>query len=282
MALTAIGAMKEEALKGYYARVLHYYYEDDFRPENPVSITMNYLAPGPDSKATRGALMWALKTLTVQMITFDYYRPMAFVVTHRQNTVWTGLIEDRNQPTSLQNSTTAHTLAAKSSATPPSFVPVPINPNTVELKQLAPLNNDPHYEVNFEIFVLPLAQDGIFEAIMEFLLVLGKVDATAVRTQDRIFLRRTTAWIWLMEVDPPVQEHRFKQFHEVAILEAIARYYVQTHRYKEMTVTLKADGQMIARGCVTRAFRTREWCHGLFVVDAASSGGNNSGLISSQ
>ncbi|KAI4092460.1 MAG: hypothetical protein L6R37_007575 [Teloschistes peruensis] len=285
LALAAIGALKEAALEDYDARVLEYYHVDEFHPENPVSITMRHIPPGPDSKATRGALMWSIKTLIVQMMTFRYYRPLTFLVKHQQSVIWAGALSDRDQAMSLPNGTgtTANTLAADSPAAPLSLVPMlmPRNATIVELKPLAPLKDDPHYEVFFEFFPDLLSEPDIFEAIMDFLVALGRFGATETRVRDRLFIRRVEAWIFLMEVSPPVLEHRFKQFQEVAILEAFARYYVQTGRYREMTVIFKVNGWDVASGCVTKRSRAREWCHGLVNQDNAPSRGSSGGLTTS-
>ncbi|KAL9583144.1 MAG: hypothetical protein Q9212_002873 [Teloschistes hypoglaucus] len=284
VALAAIGALKEEALERFSARVLEFNHVDEFRP-NPVRITLRYIPPGPESKATRGALMWSIKTLVVRMITFNYYRPLTFLVKHRQDVVWAGALSDREQAMSLPNGTsaTANTLAVESAAASLSLVPVPMprNATTVELKQLAPLKDDPHYEVIFGRFPFPLYQPEIFESIMELLIALGKFEATETRLYDHLVLRRAQAWIFLMEVSPPVQEHRFKQFQEVAILEAFARYYVQIGVYSEMTVTFKVNGENVARGCITKRSRAQEWCRGLFAEDDARFRGSNGNLTSS-
>ncbi|KAI4204130.1 MAG: hypothetical protein LQ350_001321 [Teloschistes chrysophthalmus] len=285
VALAAIGALKEAALESYGASVLEFNHVDEFHPENPVRITMRYIPPGPVSKTTRGALMWSIKTLIVQMIGFQYYRPLTFLVKHRQDVVWAGVLSDRDQAMSLPNGTRtiANTLAVESPAAPLSLVPVPMpgNATTVELKQLPSLKDDPHYEVIFGNFPFPLSQTDIFESIMEFLIVLGKFGATETRVRDRLVLRRVEAWIFMTEVSPPVQEHRFKQFQEVAIIEAFARYYVQVGVYREMTVNFKVNGQNVARGCVTKRSRAQEWCRGLFAEDDARFRGSTGDLTSS-
>ncbi|KAL8686627.1 MAG: hypothetical protein Q9218_006973, partial [Villophora microphyllina] len=239
VALTAIGAMKEEALLPYSAIVLQYESVDDFHPENPVYITLDYRPGGPELKATRGAVLWSLKTLSVQMMRLRYFYTLLFMVTHSRNVVWMGRVLDRYQGTTSYNSTIANGLSAGSTGAPPSLVSVPRNATTIELKRSTPLKDDPHYEIDFQFPGSPIAKIGTFEAIMELLLVLGKLDAAEERVRDSMVYGRLQVWIFLVEVLPPVEEHRFQQFQEVAILEAIARYYVQTDVYKELTFIFK-------------------------------------------
>ena len=58
-------------------------------------------------------------------------------------------------------------------------------------------------------------------------------------------------------------DQNFQQFQAVAVVEAIARFSELQGRWGEMTFKLRADGRVLAEGCIMKAISTRQWCRGL-------------------
>ncbi|KAL8691170.1 MAG: hypothetical protein Q9218_003545 [Villophora microphyllina] len=272
MALTAIAAMKEEALKDYFGFVREFNFFDDQQPENPVYWMLRSSPASRTADLKRSNIMWTLMTLIIQLMQYQLYRVMPFHVTRYQVPVYDGFILNRNAPihpvvaTAGDDNSTLTARALTNSphsltATPQNSTSMILHPTTSAFT----LKNDfPHLTLDFTFPGSPLSKYGIFESLLEFLLVLGKIDATAERPRLAIMLPRLQVYIYLIEAYPAAPEHPLQQYLSVAILEAMARYFVLRGEWREMTVVLKADEMVVARGCVTAAVRTRFWCRGMF------------------
>lgn len=280
VALAAIAAMKEGALLQYRAMLLQYDFADESDPENPVRIGMHAPPEAAIAKAKRSTVLWALKTLTVQLMRAQYFHPLPFTVTNLGIPVYLGVVSDRNQVAISQNDTDKKALSAKSLGSPPTLAVMPANSTSVVLQPLSPLQSNPIYYLDFHFSVLPLSQVDVFESILELLLVLAKHDGLDELATVRLSLHRLGVWIFVFQVEPlPVEGHPLQQFQVVAILEAIARHCVRQGLYRELTFALRLDGGRVAQGCVTRALRTREWCRGLVPSNEAGPPAGVNGLV---
>lgn len=132
------------------------------------------------------------------------------------------------------------------------------------LNTRASLQDQPRYQISFNFVGGALSEIRIFESILTLLLYLAKDDHLSGLPQASMELRQIQARIFIRQVSPPPPMYRFQQYHAVALLEAVARYYVLHGRYTEMTFELIINGYLVAWGCVTRAVVSRRWCGHMF------------------
>ena len=282
-ALAAITAMKEEALLDYEAPIVEYDFTDTVHPENPVRFTVDTVAEtaAAVAQAKRSSLLWTLKTLGVQLMRSRYLQPLLFSVSYRRQVVYRGQLREKEEMRGLKkNGTEGNPGAVLSARREAAFDPrlsldMVAPPNltnatttTVTLKPLSPSgitqnNDDPHYELTFNLLPTFLPALAIYESLLEILLLLAKLSADAPVPRSSVAFSRLYAWVFMIEPYPPAEAHPFQQFQAVAIVEAIARYYVLQGVWKEMSFEFLTDGKVNARGCVVRNTPAREWCQGL-------------------
>ncbi|KAL8697987.1 MAG: hypothetical protein Q9201_006815 [Fulgogasparrea decipioides] len=273
LALAAIAAMKEQAEEFYYGTLRQFDFIDLLHPENPVRIKMHAREGAPVDKAQRRSVLWTLRTLTVGLMRSRYFHRLPFVTTYRDSILYLGFIEAvdrRRMRQSPHSSSNGSMLSARASVSSPSLAVVPKSSTTVELRRLSPLKDDPHYEVEFKLARALLSQTDVFDVIMELLLVLGKLDSGDRCPSIRIVLPWLPVSIFLEQVPTPVKGYALQQYQAVTTLEAVARYYVLTGIYRELTFYLKVNGQQLAIGCVLRSTQHRQQCQGLGLQIAPS------------
>ncbi|KAL8711814.1 MAG: hypothetical protein Q9220_003758 [cf. Caloplaca sp. 1 TL-2023] len=264
IALAAITAMKEEAVLDYTQAVTLYLFVDLLHAENPVRMEIYALPGAPVSYIKRSTIMWTLQQLALELIRTRYLKRVVFRVQRGHEYVYGGLLDNRNQlstPSRNAENTTANSIAQ---AQPNSLAIIPTTENIIRLKNTSSLQDDPRYELRFDFVGYPLSQLSIFESLLTLMLSLGAVASDSLQPLIQMRLRNLGAWIFMVKNPGPVQDHPFRQSQAVAILEAIARYYVQYNSYREMTFQLFVNGQLSARGCVTRPVASRVWCTGMF------------------
>lgn len=76
--------------------------------------------------------------------------------------------------------------------------------------------------------------------------------------------RDLQAWVFMEQIRRSAMDQHFQQLQAVAVVEAMARFSEIQGRREEMTFMLRADGRLLARGCVARAISARQWYGGLF------------------
>ncbi|KAL8662966.1 MAG: hypothetical protein Q9202_004289 [Teloschistes flavicans] len=267
IALCAIAAMKEEAIADYNGYVRDFSFIDRQHPENPVYWLMRS-SPSSDSRnLRRSSVLWTLMALTIQLMRFQYFRAMPFYVSRYQIPVYDGFIQNRNPQ--MNSPITDNDTLTSATASPLSFTGVVLNASSMVLQPntALKLKDEPQYTLDFKFAGFPISRYGVFESILEFLLVLGKLDASAEQSQIGIALGRLQVSIYLLQTFPYAPGYSLRQFMAVSVLESVARFYVINRVWKEMTVVLRVDGMELAKGCVTLAIRGKEWCHGLFGND---------------
>ncbi|KAI4254274.1 MAG: hypothetical protein LQ352_003190 [Teloschistes flavicans] len=267
IALCAIAAMKQEAIADYNGYVRDFSFIDRQHPENPVYWLMRS-SPSSDSRnLRRSSVLWTLMALTIQLMRFQYFRAMPFYVSRYQVPVYDGFIQNRNPQ--MNSPITDNDTLTSATASPLSFTGVLLNASSMVLQPntALKLKDEPQYTLDFTFGGFPISRYGVFESILEFLLVLGKLDALAEQSQIGIALGRLQVSIYLLQTFPYAPGYSLRQYMAVSVLESVARFYVMNRVWREMTVVLKVDGMELAKGCVTLAIRGKEWCHGLFGND---------------
>ncbi|KAL8790190.1 MAG: hypothetical protein Q9213_000721 [Squamulea squamosa] len=256
MAIAAIHAMKETALEDYNSPLVHFDFIDALPPQNPIRILM-MAAPGASAiRLKRSSVLWSLKSLTIELLTSGLLYPMTFKVRYWLDDLYLGVLTGPPEGTTGIDQSISH----------PSSSAVKSIPDTSSgmIRATSSLNDNTHYEVNFDFVGQDLSQVRIFESILTLLLQLAKHDHLATLHQISMEMRDKQAWIYIQEVSLPPPSYHFQQYHAVALLEAVARYYVHHGRYTEMTFELMMDGYLMAWGCVTYAVSSRRWCAQMF------------------
>ena len=256
IAIAFIHAMKETALEDYNGHLHRFDFLDILPPRDPVRITM---VPAPmsfEAPLKRSKVLWTLKTLAVNMMTMRIFCFVLFQVRYRTHDLYLGTVESPTQRFSASDWSPSHPLSLTATSVH--------NFTGLDLKDAVSLQDEPHYQLNFNFVGETLPKIRIFESILTLLLRLAKDDYATIIPQIAMELPHIQARIFIKQVDPPPSAYRFQQYHAVALLEAVARYYVQHDRYTEMTFELIMNGFLVAWGCVTRALHSRRWCGDMF------------------
>ena len=266
LALAAIAAMKQEALKDYDAPLPDYDFTDDFHFENPIRLVMNPASAANARKLLRSTVMWTLLTLPIDMMRAQDLAYVDFDVRYRYRPLYQGSLVSRPERMASHEKLNDSAVARPHPKSPFSLNAITGKDSTnMVLQPSSSLKDYPLYEIDFSHHpghVIP--RFGVFESILGLLLNIGKRDAASLIDRVSLISPEYQVWIYMKEVFPGAQVHGFQQFHAVAILEAIAQHQSQRwHRFKELTFKLKADGMLIAEGCLTRPVDERAWCAGL-------------------
>ncbi|KAL8764778.1 MAG: hypothetical protein Q9209_007887 [Squamulea sp. 1 TL-2023] len=265
LGLFAIVAMKEQALLDYNEPVLDYDFIDHVHPGPRLRIIIRAVTPSiPSAKVRRSTVMWIINEVAVGMMWTQYLHRLSFNVDWQGQHIYEGsLLLDvfQTAPRPLRDLDSTNT---RDLSPPRALVVIPVNSTTIRLKDLSNLNDHPRYDLSFD-FLPPsqgfvLSQRRFCQALLALLLQLGKADAAS--NQPRIAMTRHElyAWVYMMQF----RTYSFQQYHAVAIAEAMAEYAKLHGQYQEMTFRFYADGQLSARGCLTRIAQSRQWCRGLF------------------
>ncbi|KAL8858942.1 MAG: hypothetical protein Q9178_004621 [Gyalolechia marmorata] len=252
IAITAIHAMKETALEDYNGLLVRFDFTDTVPPALPIRILMVQAPSSFAAPLKRSSVLWALKTFTIELMASGLLYPLKFQVLYRTHYLYYGelLIASRDP-----------TVSNRSLSQPISLITTLVrNPTSMSLKTFLHLQDDTQYQVNFHFQGQVLSKIRIFESILTLLLQLARFDYLTIMTHFAMELPEIEAHIFIRQVELPPPGHHFQQYHAVALLEAVARYYVLRGVYMEMTIELVMDGYLMAWGCVTRALLSRRWC----------------------
>lgn len=266
LALAAISALKEEALRDYNAPLLDYDFTDHLHPENPVRITM--WAEMRAEKTKRSTVMWAINHIVPIMMQTQYLHALTFTVYYFAEHLYAGFVTVKQSAAALDTSTNQSSIATKALGHPTSLIRTPTNSTNVVLNSSSPLMDDPHYYLSIDYIqsrasVLP--EIRIFQTLLALLLQLGKSDAASI--QPRVGIESPGLLAWVFMVSTNIEGFGFQQFQAVAIVEAIARHDVLHNQFRETTFQLLEDGHSLAKGCVTQPAVYRRWCRGMFQGD---------------
>ncbi|KAL8685984.1 MAG: hypothetical protein Q9224_005593 [Gallowayella concinna] len=256
LAIAAIHALKESALEEYDATLLDYDFIDALPPADPVLFSIHHI-PRAHPELVRRNVMWAIKNLAIGLMHSELLYGLEFNVKYRrQQLYWGVLVKPIGMATTAKRSISPHAFSL--SALPSQ------NFTNMVLSNASSLQHDTHYAVNFDFMGQYVSKFGIFESILTFLLELAREDAATPISQATTGTNTREAQIFLKEVSPPPSTYRLRQYHVVALLEAVARYYVLHDRWSEMTFELVMDGYLVGWGCVTRKSMPKPWCRGMF------------------
>ncbi|KAI4230667.1 MAG: hypothetical protein LQ349_006109 [Xanthoria aureola] len=251
IAIAAITALKEEAREDYTATVREYIFTDTLPPQRPIRIVLRAAQGAAGSMLKRSSVMWSIRALAIELIRTRFFQPLLFTVKYHDRDLYGGILFE---PIGAANPADAGNPAL--TLPQPSFS----NISNVLRRDKISLQDENRYQVGFRLVGERMSPLKTFEALLTTLLQLAPSDAVSV--QDRIAMESRTylVWVFMRQVGPPAPGYILQQYHAVAVLEAVARYYVAQGQYTEMEFEIRMDGLLTATGCVTRALRARRWC----------------------
>ncbi|KAL8911943.1 MAG: hypothetical protein Q9171_002985 [Xanthocarpia ochracea] len=260
--------MKETALEDYDGILVRFDFTDTVPPALPIRILMVQAPSSFAAPLKRSSVLWALKTFTIELMASGLLYPLTFQVLYRTHYLYYGALLTPSRDLTISN---------RSLSQPISLITTPVrNSISMSLETFLPLQDDTQYQVNFHFGGQVLSKIQIFESILTLLLQLARFDYLTIMTQFAMELPEIEARIFVQQVDVPPPGYHFQQYHAVALLEAVARYYVLHGVYMEMTFELVMDGYLMAWGCVTRALLLRRWCSHMSFPDG--QGGLDEGV----
>ncbi|KAI4223218.1 MAG: hypothetical protein L6R36_005589 [Xanthoria steineri] len=248
IAIAAITALKEEAREDYTAAVREYIFTDTLPPQRPIRIVLRAAPGAAVGMLKRSSVMWSIRALAIELIRTRFFHPLLFTVKYYDRDLYGGILFE---PIGAANPADAAVALPHSS-----FNKI----SNVLRRDETSLQDETHYQVGFRFVGEKLPPLKTFEALLTTLLQLARSDAASV--QDRIAMenRRYLVWVFMRQVRPPAPGYTLQQYHAVAVLEAVARYYVTHGQYRELELEMLKDGHLTAIGCITRALEARRWC----------------------
>ncbi|KAI4179160.1 MAG: hypothetical protein L6R41_008001 [Letrouitia leprolyta] len=285
--------MKEESLEDFNAPMTDFAHTNILPPEAPIRITLHSVPDAPREKLKRSTVMWTLKALAVEcMRTRDLF-PMLFSIHHYLQTVYSGVLASPINDGGTQQQSPASNAAAAALQSPPTSSslsstitprpsPLATNNETISISIPQPSDtittpdnnpNHPTYDLTFTFLGSPLPATQIFTSILTTILDLAPLSAsTTLSGWTNLSTRSYTVWIFIVGMHPPMPEYVFQQYHCVALLEAVARYYVLKDTWMELVFEMRLAGYRMAWGCVTRGVAGRRWCGGMMGEEGRDGG----------
>ncbi|KAI4257451.1 MAG: hypothetical protein L6R42_005649 [Xanthoria sp. 1 TBL-2021] len=269
----AIAALKEEALLEYNDPLTDFDFMDRNHPGPPLRLVIQAETPYIlHAKVRRSTVMWAIGAIAVDMMRNLHLYPLSFQVFHHAEHIYSGSVRVENSngaPANLPENDSPLAPRALSIPLPLAGSPTK-SPNNFLLRNISRLEDQPRFDLSFTFIYQQgsLLQDYyILRALIAVLLQLAKADAASTQRRIGTTRRDLQAWVFMEDSRPLAATHHFQQYQAVAVVEAIARYYGSHGQYREMTFALRADGQLLAIGCVSKAVSTRQWCRGLYSLE---------------
>ncbi len=262
IALGFINALKLEGLKDAAESQPMYNFRDTEYADGKITISMGAVRRAPSAKTIRSSVMNALAVLPVTLMNDNHLAGVHFFETYRRRYLYNGIlnrISDHDGP-GLRNIDTSAIATSRKRSSQPSLLTVQeADATTILLK--VPGNNLPQLEVAFHFTGFQLSKVGFFSSIIMMMHRVGLHDASDEVDTAEMSDRDMSAWIFVQKRTGTTFD--FAVYHELALLEGIARYAVQQGIYGELVYDLFADGQLVSGGCVTQPVEWRRWCAGL-------------------
>lgn len=218
--------------------------------------------------------MYAIKTLAIALLT--HVRPCgaSFTESYRDQLLYTGIFDDKNDVPALEESSNSSTdpsesitqekralsiqsLGAKNSTTTPLTIPG---------------SNDVEYQIQFEFRGNRVPKTSIFSVILDFMVTLAQLDSND--PIENVSQATSTDPLWIFVMHSTESNVPLRGFELVAILESIARYVVIRRNYQEITFDFFVNREFVAGGCVTASRSSRAWCQELREGSQQSLSGN--------
>lgn len=267
IALAFIAALSDLAIEYFDGPLAELDFTDPYRPENPVRLTIRPAAGADPARLIRSNVMWCLKTLATTLFASPSIWGTNFVVKVRDQRIYVGRLDNRNRPLLLlgaNNQTGNASSEASSKVSQAKRTVMEQTPNT----SIVPLNVPGHINAAIDVQFYFRGDDrltsvGIFDTIIEFIFGLASRQYFQEIYTAHISLVALPVWIFIMYNDVPNQSQKLHVYQAIALLQAVAQYYVKKQIFQEMVFYLYLGGKIVAAGCVTHAVDARRWCNGL-------------------
>ena len=266
----AIAALKEQALLEYNEPLIDFDFMDHDRPGPSLRIAIQaetqYIL---HAKVRRSTVMWAIGAVAVDMMRNLHLYPLTFQIFYHTEHIYSGwvMVQNNDDAAPAKSSGNVSSLASKAPPTPFSLAVVPINStNSFLFANSENLRDDPRFDLAFTYSHQRgslLGDYHILRALIATMLQIAKADALSTQLRIAMARRDLQAWVFMEDISARRAAQHFRQYQAVAVLEAIAIYNQLHAQYREVTFQLRADGQLLALGCVARGVSTRQWCRGL-------------------
>lgn len=266
--------LANEALEPFNDPLTSYAFEDAESPNNPVRFTMKSAAGADDTRLLRRNVIWTLYQLPLMFFDQPSIWGTDFMVRWSGVDLYIGRLDNRNSPTITRFEGKHHNPATlkrrKRTATAQIAAP---NPNSsLTLPALKATG-----AIDIQFFLRPsppLPATSIFRTILNGLFTLAVRDIFSPVSAIDLSQPEQRAWIYIMFNNHPAPTHVLRVYQVIALLQAIAQFYIGRQIYQELTLHLVFERQLVAAGCVTRNNELRRWCAGMgdFGVDGPPGG----------
>ncbi|KAL8845742.1 MAG: hypothetical protein Q9221_009110 [Calogaya cf. arnoldii] len=241
--------MKEEALKDYTATVREYDFTETDPIQVPFRLVLRSATGAADNMLKTSTVMWSIRALALDLMRTRFFHPLLFTIEYHAVDLYGGVL------------TQIRATELPGQAINAGLAPAPSFSKTATSLDTKPLQDGTNYEVHFRFLGSELSRFQIFAALLSALLQLAPSDAGSIQPQFGMQDEMSMAWIYMSQVLLPAPGYRFQQYHAVALLDAVARYYVLHRQYQEMVFELRMDGYLTATGCVVKGINARRWCN---------------------
>lgn len=262
IALGFINAMKIQALEDFDQHITNYAFIDTEYADDPIRIRVEGAAGAPESKLVRCNIMYAIKTLAVDLLTRGRNYGAVFSLSYNGQPIYNGIFDNKNEAALLEPS--SNTSANLSEISVQKKGPLSLRSlntaNSSSTLLSIPGFDDVEYYVKFDLLGRLLTKAGFFSAILEFMFTLAQRDSADSIEAVSQATGNDLPWIFVRHARSDFQ---LQGFELLGILEGMARHVVSRGSYMEVVFSFYINGDLVATGCVTKPSVSRRWCHGL-------------------
>ena len=262
IALGFINAVKIQALKDFNQHIVNYAFIDTEYADDPIRIRMEGEPGAPEGKLVRCNIMYAIKTLSVDLLARGRHNGAVFFLSYNGQPVYNGIFDMKNEVALLEpSSNTSANLSETSVQEKGALSTRSLNTaNSSSTRLSIPGSDDVEYWVDFDLRGRLVTKASFFSAILEFMFTLAQRDSADSVEAVSQSTGTDLPWIFARHVRSDFQ---LQGFELLAILEGMARHAVSQGRYMELVFSFYINSNLVATGCVTKPIESRRWCGGL-------------------
>ena len=262
IALGFINAMKIQALKDFNQHIVNYAFIDIEYADDPIRIRMEGVAGAPEGKLVRCNIMYAMKTLAVDLLVRGHINGAIFFLSDNGQPIYNGIFDHKNEVALLEpSSNTSANLSEMALQMKGARRPRSLNTaNSSSILLSIPGSNDVEYRVDFNLRGRLMIKAFFFSGILEFMFTLAQRDSADSIEAVSQSTGTDLPWIFARHVRSDFQ---LQGFQLLAILEGMARYVARRGGCSELVFSFYINSDLVATGCVTKPIESRRWCNGL-------------------
>ena len=262
IALGFINAMKIQALKDFNQHIINYAFIDTEYADDPIRIRIEGAAGAPDGKLVRCNIMYAIKTLAVDLLARGRTNGAVFFLSYNGQPIYNGIFDKKNEAALLQPSSNTPANLSETSVQKKGALSTRSSntANSSSTLLSIPGSDDVEYYVDFDLRGRLVTKAGFFSAILEFMFTLAQQDSADSIEAVSQASGTDLPWIFVQHVRSDFQ---LQGFQLLAILEGMARHVVSRGSYMEVVFSFYINSNLVATGCVTKPIQSRRWCSGL-------------------